>query len=211
MDYIRPLCTKNAHNDHQEDEHELFKCNVVLYRWATTRGVALDFDSAKTFVNSLKKFISQKGYPRIILLENGTAFIAELTQNFAATRNIKWKYSLTEATWFEGFWERLVLPVKRSVKKTVGNSTVCFNELQFLLCEIEFVLNLRPLLFVYENDLEEILIPHHLLLRCKLYTCNSSIQDNVEINLVLPKRVHYINMLLNHFWSRWRNEYVITK
>ena len=112
MDYIRPLCTKNAHNDRQEDEHELFKCNVVLYRWATTRGVALDFDSAKTFVNSLKKFISQKGYPRIILLENGTAFIAELTQNFAAARNIKWKYSLTEATWFEGFWERLVLPVK---------------------------------------------------------------------------------------------------
>ena len=97
------------------------------------------------------------------------------------------------------------------MKKTVGNSTVCFNELQFLLCEIEFVLNLRPLLFVYENDLEEILIPHHLLLRCKLYTCNSSIQDNVGINLVLPKRVHYINMLLNHFWSRWRNEYVITK
>ena len=41
-----------------------------------------------------------------------------------------------------------------------------------------------------------------------LYTCNSSTQDSVEINLVLPKRVHHINMLLNHFWSRWRNEYV---
>ena len=141
MDYIRPLCMKNVYNDHQEDEHELFKCNVVLCRWATTRGAVLDFDSAKTFVNSLKKFISQKGYPRIIFSENGTAFIAELTQNFAATGYIKWKCSLTEAPWFEGFWERLVLPVKRSVKKTVGNSTVCFNELQFLLCEIEFVLN----------------------------------------------------------------------
>ena len=34
------------------------------------------------------------------------------------------------------------------------------------------------------------------------------ILDNVEINLVLPKRVHHINMLLNHFSSRWRNEYV---
>ena len=34
------------------------------------------------------------------------------------------------------------------------------------------------------------------------------IQGNVEINLDLPKRVHHINMLLNQFWSQWRNEYV---
>ena len=77
-----------------------------------------------------------------------------------------------------------------------------------LLCEIELVLNSRHLGFVYDNDLDEILTAHHLQFGCKLYTCNSSIQDNVEINLVLPKRVQHINMLLNHFWSRWPNEYV---
>ena len=164
--------------------------------------------SAKTFVNSLKKFVSRRGCPRIILSDNGTAFIAELTQNFAAIRNIKWKFSLTEAPWFRGFWESLVSSVKRSMKKTLGNSTVCFNELQALLYEIELALNSGPLGFVYENDLEEILTPHHLLFRHKLYTCNCSIKDNVEINSVLPKRVHHIDMLLNHFWSRWRNEYV---
>ena len=88
--------------------------------------------------------------------DNATAFIAELTQNFAALRNIKWKFSLTEAPWFGGFWERLVSSVKRSMKKTLGNSTVCFNELQVLLYEIELVLNLRPPGFAYDNDLEEI-------------------------------------------------------
>ena len=62
--------------------------------------------SAQTFVNSFKKFISRRGCPRIILSVNGTAFIAELTQNFAAIRNIKWKFSLTEAPWFGTFWER---------------------------------------------------------------------------------------------------------
>ena len=94
------------------------------------------------------------------------------------------------------------------MKKTLGNSTVCFNELQVLLHEIELVLNSRPLGFVYDNDLEEILTPNHLLLGRKLYTSNSSIQSNVKINLVLLKRVHHINTLLNRFWSRWRNEYV---
>ena len=88
------------------------------------------------------------------MADNETAFIAELTQNFAAISNIKWKFSLTEAPWFGGFWERSVSPVKRSMKKTLGNSTVCFNELQVLLYEIEPVLNLRPPGFAYDNDLE---------------------------------------------------------
>ena len=211
IDYIGPLYTKTVYNDHQEYKHQLFKCYVVLYTCAATRGVVLDLvpdASAKTFVNSLKKFISRRGCPQIILSDNGTAFTEELTQNFAETRNFKWQFSLTEAPWFGGIWERLVSPVKRLMKKTPGNSMVCFSELQVLLYEIELVLNSRPLGFVYDNDLQEILTPNHLLFGCKLYTCNSSIQDNVEINLVLPKRVHHINMLLNHFWSRWRNEYV---
>ena len=120
IDYIGPLYMKDVYNDHQEDEHQLFKS--------------------------------------------------------------------------------FVLPVKQSVKKTLGNSTVCFNEPQVLLYEIELVLNSRPLGFVYDNDLEEILTLYHLLFGYKLHICNSSIQDNVEINLVLSKRVHCMTMLLNHFW-----------
>ena len=83
-----------------------------------------------------------------------------------------------------------------------------FYELQVLLYKTEPVLNSRPLGFFYDNVLEEILTPNQLLFGRKLYTSNSSIQSSVEINLVLPKRVHHINMLLNHFWSRWRNKYV---
>ena len=94
------------------------------------------------------------------------------------------------------------------MKKTLRNSVTCFNELQVFLYEIELVLNSRPLGFVYDNDLEEILTPNHLIVGRKLYTSNNSIQGNIKINLVLLKRVHHMNMLLNHFWSRWRNEYV---
>ena len=41
-----------------------------------------------------------------------------------------------------------------------------------------------------------------------MYTNNNSLQGNLEINLALRKRVHLISILLNHFWSRSRNEYV---
>ena len=99
IDYIGPLYTKNMYNDQQEDEHQLFKSYIILYTCATTRGLVLDLvsvASAKAFVNNLK-FISRRGCPRIILSDNGTVFTAELTQNFEATRNIKWQFSLTEA------------------------------------------------------------------------------------------------------------------
>ena len=70
IDCLGSLYTKNVYNDQLEDEHQLFKCYVVLYTCATTRGVVLDLvldASAKTFVNSLKKFISRRGYPRTIM------------------------------------------------------------------------------------------------------------------------------------------------
>ena len=159
----------------------MLRCSVYMrYNpWSCVKFSTWCF--GKTFVNSLKKFISRRDCPRIILSDIGTAFIAELTQNFAAICNIKWKISLTEAPWFGGFWERLVSPAKRSMKETLRNSTECFNELQVLLYEIKLVSNSRPLGSVYDNNLGEIFTPHHLLFGRKLYTCNSSIQDNVEI------------------------------
>ena len=54
--------------------------------------------------------------------------------------------------------------------KTINeeNSRKCFNELQVLLYEIKLVLNSKPLGFVYDKDLEEILTPNHLLFGRKL-------------------------------------------
>ena len=103
IDFIGPLYTKNVYNDQQEDGPQLFKCDVILYTSATTRGGMLDLvpdASAKTFVNSLTKFISRRGCPRIIFSGNGRAFTA--TQNFVVTRNIKWQFNLTEASQFGG-------------------------------------------------------------------------------------------------------------
>ena len=81
----------------------------------------------------------------------------------------------------------LVSPVKRSMKKTLRNSTVCVNELQILLYETALVLNAR---FVYDHNLE-ILTTNHLLFGRKLYT-SSSIQGNIGIKFILPKCVHQI-------------------
>ena len=70
------------------------------------------------------------------------------------------------------------------------------------------ILNSRPLGFVYDNDYEDILTPNHLLFGRKLYTSNETQQSNIMDEFDSTKRYNHLNMLLSHFWSRWKNEYV---
>ena len=152
----------------------------------------------ETFSNSFKKFISRRGWPRLILSKNGTTFTAELTQNLQQHVISNGSLVLQKLLGLVGSEDVcLVSPVKRSMKKTLRNSTVCVNELQILLHETALVLNTR---FVYDHNLE-ILTTNHLLFGRKLYT-SSSIQGHIGIKFILPKCVHQINMWLNHFWSR---------
>lgn len=50
-----------------------------------------------------------------------------------------------------GFWERLIGSVKRCLRKTVGRSTLTFEEMRTLLVEIECTLNNRPLIYLYDE------------------------------------------------------------
>ena len=84
----------------------MYKCYIVIYTCASTRVVVLDLvpdASAETFINSLSKFISRRGCPQIMLSDNGSPFIADITQNFVAGKNVKWDFNLANAPWYEGF------------------------------------------------------------------------------------------------------------
>ena len=95
--------------------------------------------------------------------DNDKAFIAEQTQNFAATGNIKWAFNLEAAPWQGGFFERLVKSVKRCLKKLLYKARITFNELQTLLSQIEMVINNRPLTYVYDELTIPPLTPNHLI------------------------------------------------
>ena len=116
--YCKDLCNSNS-----IDEDDMYKCYVVIYTCASTRGVVLDLvldASAETLVNSLSKFISGKGCPQIILSDNSSPFIAEITQNFVASKNVKWDFNLANAPWYGEFCERLIGQAKRCLKIILG-------------------------------------------------------------------------------------------
>ena len=159
------------------NERDPFKCYIVIYACASTRGVILDVvpdDSAETFINSLKKFITRRGCP-VKISDNGGVFVADTTQKFVSFRNVKWDFSLKQAPWYGGFWERLVGQLKRCLKKTIGRAYLNFYELQTVTNEIELVLNSRPFGGLHDDDLEEPLTLNHLLYGHQLYFNNTMI------------------------------------
>ena len=51
-----------------------------------------------------------------------------------------------------GCWERMVKGVKQPLKKTVGRSTLDYDELQTAVMEIRAIVNARPLTYVYDDE-----------------------------------------------------------
>ena len=148
IDYTGSLFCKNVFFNDSVDEDNLFKCYIVIYTCAATRGIVLDLvpdASSQTFINSFIKFISRRGCPQIVLSDNESPFIANNTQQFVANHNIQWKFSIAESPWYGGFWERLISQVKRCLKKVLGKTSLDYYELQTVLSQIELILNYHDL------------------------------------------------------------------
>ena len=75
----------------------------------------------------------------------------------------KERFNLERSPWWGGHFERLVDSVKRSLRKTLGNSRLTFDELNTLLIEIEWSLSSRLLTYVYDELGFEALTPFFLM------------------------------------------------
>ena len=187
---------------------------LLYYTCATTRAVILDVvNNANTnnFLNSFKRFLSRRGCPSLMISDNGSVFVADATQKFAADRGINWKFNLDCAPWFGGIWERLVASVKRCMKKVIGVKKLTLVELQTLISEIELILNNRPIGVDYDDDQEDVLTPNHFVFGRRLEATNIVGDVNISrdnSNSKLVKRKKLIDTMLSHFWNRWRKEYV---
>ena len=195
---------------------EMHKTWVVLYTCAVTRAIHLDLvpdTSASAFIRSLKRFIGRRGVPNLMISDNATCFKnEEVKLNEELLRlHVQWQFIVEASPWWGGFWERLVQTVKRSLRKVLFRPSVHYEELQTVIIDIEAIVNSRPLTYVYNDDIEEALTPAHLLLgRRLLSTFKESFDDGTDVdNAVLTKRMKYLKALSEHYWKRFREEYLL--
>ena len=217
VDFAGPLFCK-------ESKGKTTKVYIVLYTCCVTRAVHLDLVrslDAFTFLNSFRRFASQRGTPSLVVSDNAKTFMStakllrqfysnDKVAHFMRSSGISWRFNLPRCPWAGGLFECLVRSVKRCLRKVLGNSRLTFDELYTVLIEIQATLNSHPLTYQYETD--EVLTPSHLMFGYRLSPFSLGIDpavENSEVNeTLLGKRFLFLRKKLIHFWNRWKSEYL---
>ena len=189
--------------------------------------------STNAFLQALNRMISRRGLCSTIWSDNAKTFkcvdrqIRKLynsqspdsdqpwnvidqdeLQAKLSSKRIKWKFIVERFPWRGGWWERLIRNVKEPLRKVVGRALLSYAELTKVLTRIEAVINTRPLTTVSADVRDPTPItPAHLALGRSLFDLPEL--EEIPVNEDKTRqRYLYQQRLVNHFWKRWRGEYL---
>ena len=224
VDFAGPLHIKVVGS-----EEGTMKTWVSLYSCCSTRAVHLDLVpnmTSEAFIRNFRRFVARRGTPMRVISDNAKTFLSAAKQLSAlfempevvkelSNRRIKWSFNLQKAPWWGGFFERLVGSVKRCLKKILGNASLTYEELLTVVVEVEAIVNSRPLTYVSSEELEEPLTPSHLMFGRRLLSLPDPANKEIDpewnpTTQELTRRMNHINNLLDKFWKRWSNEYLLS-
>ena len=220
-DLAGPLYIRHSLKD--TNTHKVW---IVIFTCTLSRAVHLEIMqdmSAEQFILALRRFISRRGTPSLIVSDNAKTFkraeksLQDLFKNkevkqFLTLKRIRWQNILSKAPWHGGIYERLIKSVKRCLKKVLRSSKVTLDELHTLVVEVEGTLNNRPLTYLSAEEFDKALTPSHLICGRRLEQLpDLKVPDgSEELNPnVLNKRQKYLSSLLRHWWDRWKHEYLV--
>lgn len=155
MDYLGPLF---VYPTPSRKTSTLEKVHIVLFTCANTRAIHLDIVSDNTseaFANCLRRFISRRCIPKLVISDNAKCFIGPESRNFITTHDIEWSFILEVSPWWGGFYERMVQVVNGSLRKILRRANVTYDELLTIVTEIEAIVNCRPLCYLYTDDIDQ--------------------------------------------------------
>ena len=205
VDFAGPIIHKHSNT--------IGKAYIALFTCASIRAVHLKLCpdlSAKEFKRVLKEFIARRGCPQVIVSDNGKTFVAtskclSTLSSFMGQKHIVWKFNLSRAPWWGGFFERLIGIMKRCLSKVIGRKLLSFSELEEVLLDVEQTMNNRPLAYQGEEFEEPVLTPN-ILLRGK----NSPIveEDLEMVGEKITKRAAFVQRSKEQLRKRFLREYV---
>jgi len=167
IDYAGPLFLR-----------ERLKAYICLFTCAVYRAVHLKLVttlSTEGFLEALRRFIARRGRPSVIYSDNRKNFVGasnllravnwKKISQYCTTNEIQWYFNPPSAAWWGGWWERLIRLLKDLLKRTLGRTSLNYEELNTVLCDCEAIINSRPLTHLTEEAGETIAITPAMFLR----------------------------------------------
>ncbi|XP_055951658.1 uncharacterized protein LOC129987740 [Argiope bruennichi] len=172
--------------------------------------------STESFLLALRRFISRRGRSKIIYCDNGTNFVGASNAlrdlnwkqiiDDTSISPIQWKFNPPTASWWGGWWERLIGILKSLLRRVLGRASLTSEEMITILCDCEAVINSRPLTYVTENNVTLMPLSPSLFLQ-DIETSGVPDLDDIGHRSV-NKRVKYRENLQKYLRKRFRSEYL---
>ncbi|KAL3975057.1 hypothetical protein ACER0C_023683 [Sarotherodon galilaeus] len=196
----------------------------VMFTCLTLRAVhievadSLDTDSC---INAIRRFICRRGQVTIMRSDNGTNFVAaerelreamqrldnDRIERVLQPKGIKWIFNSPAASHQGGVWERQIRTVRRILSALLKEQVPNEDCLHTIMCEIESIINGRPLTSVSDdiNDVEALTPSHLLLLKSQPLMPPGVFNKN---DAYTRRRWRQVQYLADLFWTRWTREYL---
>ena len=123
------------------------------------------------------------------------------------------KMNVPSASHFGGVWERQIRTVRSVMSALLEKNGAQLDDeaLRTFLCEVEAIINSRPLTVdnLNDHDALNLLTPNHLLtMKSKVIFPPPGMFQSPDF--YSRKRWRRIQHLANEFWCRWRKEFLLT-
>jgi hypothetical protein len=195
---------------------------VCIYTCMGMRAVHLEMVESldtNSFINSFRRFVARRGKPTTVYSDNGTNFVGgqreldaahnglseELMKNYASKNDIGWHFNPPYASHHGGVWERMIRSVRR-IMASMLKDRLSDETLHTILCEVEFIINNRPLTKLSDDPLDlNPLTPNHLLMMggsCTIPPGEFGLKDSYR------HRWRYVQHITDIFWKRFVKEYL---
>ena len=203
LDFAGPLYGK--------DFNGRAKVYIRLLTCSSSRATHLELVrelTSASFINAFKRFTARRGYPSNVVHDNAKPFKATGTKLFFAIHSTESKPILPMSPWWGGFYERFVRSVKLPLLKVAGKALLSFEDLNTFICEIEMVINSRPLVYNSEDDLHDSLTPFHLMYGRDIskFEKVEPIDDKISY-MDYSNRYKYLVNILSNYWNRFVKTY----
>ena len=177
--------------------------------------------SSDSFINGLVRFMVRRGVPEIMRSDNGTNFVGGLKafsvameelskckkiQSHLQMKNVKWIFNPPYASHMGGAWERMIRTVRKVLCVLIHKQVVDDEKLETFFCEVEAIVNGRPLT-KNSDDVHDIapLTPNHLLL---LRPGPMGLLARTSKDDVFNRRWRHVQHLADNFWKAWLKQYL---
>ena len=202
----------------------------VVFTCMTTRAIHIEVAHSldtSSCIDAIRRMISRRGPIKKLVSDNGTNLVgaqAELKRalkewneeeilHFTANEGIKWTFNPPTASHQGGVWERQIRTIRKILHAILTEQYLrtCHTEEQLhtLMCEVEAIVNSRPLTRVSDDpDDLEVLTPSSLLMMKQVTEPPPG--RFTEGDVYARKRWRQMQYLADLFWKRWLREYLPT-